>query len=69
MIWLLRIQISSLRRRLLARAPLGKDSSTCSEANDYSQVYKAKLIETGEFFALKRIKMDQEKDGVRLSIR
>ena len=53
----------------MARAPLGKDPSTCSEAIDYSQVYKAKLIETGEFFALKRIKMDQEKDGVRLSIR
>ena len=30
------------------------------------QVYKARHKITGEFMALKRIKMDQEKDGVKI---
>ena len=41
----------------------------CIIASINRQVYKAKLIETGEYFALKRIKMDQEKDGVGISTR
>lgn len=33
--------------------------------NDHnSQVYKAKEVETGVYYALKRIKMENEKEGV-----
>lgn len=54
----------SKTKKLLARAHLGKLSYVLMLTAMYRQVYKAKLEGSDEYYALKRIKMDNEKEGV-----
>ena len=49
--------------KLLVKAHLGIHSNIY---DNFSQVYKARHKDGKEFFALKRIKMDNEKEGVRI---
>ena len=54
------MQIYSLISKLWAKEHLGK----AVHIMKFRQVYKARLREGSEYFALKRIKMDNEKEGV-----